>query len=399
MPHAYIDATFVKAASCLPNRKKTDYYDTSITGFLLEVRHTGGKTFYLKYRTTHHDLRQHKIADARSVSCEKARQTAQKLRSVVVLGGDPSEDRKVMRAVPTLSEFVLKEYIPLVQRTRRNVSSTLSFLHRHLLPKFGTLHMDQLTPGMIREYHQVLLEKGYAPAMANKLPIILTVIYNTAKRMKVPGSDRNPANDVKLFTLNNARERYLTGEETQRLMDSLDLCLNPQLKPFIQILLLTGARKSEIRLARIEHVSLERKTIFVPLSKIGRSRYIYLSAQAIEVIKSLPRYPDCPWLIPNPKTMLPYSEAGHFVGWRNALKRAGLSDVRLHDLRHTAASVMVQANVPILTVSRILGHTQIKTSLRYSHLAEANLLAATETASNVLGNLGNVQKSPALEQN
>lgn len=398
MPHAYIDANFVKAATCLPNRKKTDYYDTSITGFLLEVRHTGGKTYYLKYRSSHHDLRQHKIADAKSVSCEKARQTAQKLRSVVVLGGDPSEDRKVMRAVPTLSEFVLQEYIPLVHRTRRNVSSTLSFLHRHLLPKFGTLHMSQLNSEMIREYHQVLLEKGYAPAMANKLPIIITVIYSTAKRMKVPGSERNPANDVKLFTV-NARERYLTGEETQRLMDAVDQSLNSLLKPFLSLLLLSGARKREILDARWEHISLERKTIWVPLSKIGTSRYIYLSAQAIEVIRSLPRYPNCPWLIPNPKTLLPYSDAGLFVAWNNARKRAGLADVRLHDLRHTAASVMVQANVPIFTVSRILGHTQIKTTQRYSHLAEDTLLAATETASNVLGNLGNLQKSPVLDQN
>lgn len=398
MPHAYIDATFVKAASCLPNRKKTDYYDTSITGFLLEVRKTGGKTYYLKYRTAHHDLRQHKIADARSVSCEKARQTAQKLRSVVVLGGDPSEDRKLIRAVPTISEFVEQEYIPLIQRTRRNISSSLSFLHRHLLPMVGNLHLDQLAPATIREYHQVLLEKGYAPAMANKLPIMLTVIYNTAKRMKVPGSDRNPASEVKPFVC-SVRERYLTAEETQRLMGALDLSLNMQLKAIVSLLLLSGARKNEILRARLEHVSLERRTLWVPLSKIGTSRYIYLSAQAIEVIRSLPQYPNCPWLIPNPKTLVPYSDSGLFVAWRNALKRANLADVRLHDLRHTAASVMVQANVPIFTVSRILGHTQIKTTQRYSHLAEETLLAATETASNVLGNLGNLKKSPVLEQN
>ncbi len=396
MPHAYIDAAFVKAASCLPNRKKTDYYDTSIVGFLLEVRHTGGKTFYLKYRSSHHDLRQHKIADARSISCEKARLSAQKLRSVVVLGGDPSEDRKVMRAVPTLQEFVLQDYIPLVQRTRRNVSSSLSFLHRHMLPKFGALHMDQLTPAMIRDYHQDLLEKGYAPAMANKLPIMLTVIYNTARRMKVPGTDRNPAIEVKRFQLNNARERFLTSAETQRLMDALDQSLNPQLKPFVSLLLLTAARKREILDARWEHISLERKTLWVPLSKIGKSRYIYLSSQAIEVISRLPRYPNCPWMIPNPKTLLPYSDAGLYVTWNNARQRANLADVRLHDLRHTAASVMVQANVPIFTVSRILGHTQIKTTQRYSHLAESTLLAATETASSVLGNL---QKTPVVEQN
>ena len=101
-------------------------------------------------------------------------------------------------------------------------------------------------------------------------------------------------------------------------------------------------------------------------------------------------------MIPNPKTLLPYSDAGLYVTWYNARQRANLADVRLHDLRQTAASVMVQANVPIFTVSRILGHTQIKTTQRYSHLAEDTLLAATETASSVLGNL---QRSPVLEQN
>jgi integrase len=360
----------------------------------LEVRSTGGKTYYLKYRTPHHDLRQHKIGDAKSITFDKARQSAQKLRSIVVLGGDPAEDRKVLRAVPTLSEYVEQTYIPTIQRTRRNVSSSLSFLRRHLLPKFGSLHLDQLTSEMIREYHLVLLEKGYAPAMANKLPIMLTVIYNSAKKLKIPGTDRNPATEVKPFTLNNARERYLTPEEIKRLMDALDLSLNTQLKSIVSLLLLTGARKREILDARWEHVDFDRRTLWVPLSKIGKSRYIYLSAQAVDLIRSLPRFPQCQWMIPNPKTLLPYADAGFFVSWNNARKRAGLPEVRLHDLRHTAASVLVQANVPIFTVSRILGHTQIKTTQRYSHLAEETLLAATETASNALGILGVANSHP-----
>lgn len=399
MPNVSLDAIFVRNAVCPDGKGKIDYYDKSITGFIVEVRSSGGKTFHLRYRDTHGKLRQHKIGDAKSISCEKARQAAQKLRSIVVLGGDPAENRKVLRAVPTLSEYVLQRYIPHIQRTRRNVSSTLSFLHRHLLPKFGSLHMDELTPEMIREYHQVILDKGYAPAMANKLPIMLTVIYNSARRLKIPGTDRNPANEVKLFTLNNARERYLTPEEIQRLMDALDLSLNTQLKSIVSLLLLTGARKREILDARWEHIDLDRRTLWVPLSKIGKSRYIYLSVQAVDLIRSLPRFPKCAWMIPNPKTLLPYADAGFFVSWNNARKRAGLPEVRLHDLRHTAASVMVQANIPIYTVSRILGHTQVKTTARYSHLAEDTLLAATETASSVLGILGNVKQLPALEQN
>lgn len=383
MPNADLSAAYVASAVCPEGRSKIDYYDNAITGFVLEVRRTGGKTFYLRYRDVHGKLRQHKIGDAKSLTYDKARQAAQRLRSRVVLGENPAEDRKISRTVPTLQEVVEQKYIPNVREHRRNYSSTISFLYKHLLPTLGELHLDEVTPEKISAVHQALRDEGYALATANRLPIFLKTIYNLCRRQKVPGSSINPANAVQLFQVNNARERYLTPEEIQRLRDALEVSENPQLKFIVPLLLLLGCRKRELLDARWEYVDLDRRRLYVPLSKSGKPRNIPLSMQAVEMIKRLPRWAGCPYVIPNPTTLKPYVSL--YVAWHNARKRAGLGEVRIHDLRHTAASMLVQSNVPIYTVSKILGHTQLKTTERYSHLADETLLAAADTAATAMG--------------
>ena len=388
-----MDQAFVRSAQCPDVKSKIDYYDQAITGFMLEVRHTGGKTYYLRYRDVHGKLRQHKIGDAKSLTYDKARQAAQRLRSQVVLGEDPAADRKTQRTIPTLKEVVEQRYIPDVEQHRRNFSSTLSFIHNHLLPALGHLHLDEVTPEKISSAHQDLREHGYALATCNRLPIMLKTIYNLCNRQKVPGSSPNPANAVQLFQVNNARERYLTPEEIERLRSALELSENPQLKFIVPLLLLLGCRKRELLDARWEFVDLDRRTLYVPLSKSGKSRNIPLSMAAVEMLKQLPKWSGCPYVIPNPQTLKPYVSL--YEPWHNARTRAGLADVRIHDLRHTAASMLVQANVPIYTVSKILGHTQLKTTERYAHLADDTLLAAADTAASAMGNLWGVVKTQA----
>ena len=106
MPNVNLDAQFVRDADCQEGRGKTDYYDNAITGFILEVRATGGKTYSLRYRDPYGKQRQHKIGDAKAITFDKARQAAEKLRSKVVLGENPAEDKKALRQVPTLAEFI-----------------------------------------------------------------------------------------------------------------------------------------------------------------------------------------------------------------------------------------------------------------------------------------------------
>jgi len=112
------------------------------------------------------------------------------------------------------------------------------------------------------------------------------------------------------------------------------------------------------------------------MSKTGKSRHVPLSEAAINVINQLPQFEACPWLVPNPETRLPFVSIKH--SWQTARKAAGLGDLHIHDLRHSAASFMINAGIDLYAVGKVLGHADHKSTMRYSHLANETLLAAVE---------------------
>lgn len=392
MPVTQLSAQVCQAATCMEGRAKTDYYDTTVTGFILTVTANGSKVYSLRYRDEHNKQRQFKIGDAKSITFDKARQTAQKLRAKTVLGENPAEDRQALRKVPTLAEFVADTYIPDIRKHRRNYQSTISFINIHILPKFGAKHLDEITSEMLSDAHQALREKGYALAMANKLPIVFRVMYNLGKKLKVQGTAVNPADGVKLFVTNNAKERYLSAEETQRLHEALERSANPQLKYIVPLMLMFGCRKRELLDAKWVDMDLERRNWYIPMSKTGKARNIPISTKAVEMLRQLPRWDGCPYVVPNPDTKKPYGNL--FCCWDTARKRAGLPDVRMHDLRHSFASNLVNSGQSIYVVSKLLGHTQVKTTARYSHLSDATLLSAVDAAAMAME-----PKTPANLQN
>jgi integrase len=178
-------------------------------------------------------------------------------------------------------------------------------------------------------------------------------------------------------------ERFLTAEETQRLREALKDSDNSQLQYIVPLLLLTGVRKRELLDARWENVDLARRTWRIPLCKTGKARHVPLSSAAIIIFQQLPRWTICPYVIPNPKTQKPYVSI--YCSWNTARIKAGLSDVRVHDLRHTTASNMVNGGRSIYEVAKVLGHTQLKTTQRYAHLSQETLLAAVDAAAETSG--------------
>lgn len=383
MPNVNLDARCVRTAACLEGKSKTDYYDNAITGFILEVRSTGGKTYHLRYRDAHGKQRQHKIGDAQSISFDKARQAAQVLRSRVVLGESPAEERKTKRSIPTLAEFSADRYMPFVKGYKKSWDSDDSYLRNHLLPKFGSLHLDQVTQEAAIEFHHGMRAAGYAFATCNRMIILLRYMYNLGKKWKIPGAESNPTAGVPLYEANNARERFLTAQETQRLRLALEHSENPQLRYIVPLLLLSGARKRELLEAKWAHFDLERRTWRIPTSKTGKARHVPLSAAVLSVLAQVPRWEGCAYVVPNPKTREPYVSV--FCSWNTARKQAGLPEVRMHDLRHSMASNMVNSGRSIYEVAKVLGHTQIKTASRYSHLSQATLLDAVDAAANATG--------------
>ncbi|WP_319586761.1 site-specific integrase [uncultured Desulfobulbus sp.] len=383
MPKLALNAQFVNSITCPPGKSKENYYDVAVTGFILEVRASGGKTYALRYKDQHGRQIQHKIGDAQSISFDKAKNAAKVLRSKVVLGEDPSAEKRIKKMVPTLDAFVRDSYVPFIMTDKRSWQSDLTLLDNHILPRFGALHLDKITEQAINDFKHSMVSKGYKMGYANRSLVLIKYLFNLALKWDTPGVTTNPAKDVKLFQANNERTRFLTAEETQLLLAELDKSRNKQIRFVVPLLLLLGCRKRELLDSKWEDIDLDRRTWRIPMSKSGKARHVPLSKVAIEILNQLPQWEGCPYVVPNPDTKLPFVMIQR--AWDNARKAAGLPEVRMHDLRHSMASNMVNSGRSIYEVAKVLGHSQLKTSMRYSHLSQETLLAAVDAAATATG--------------
>jgi len=182
----------------------------------------------------------------------------------------------------------------------------------------------------------------------------------------------------------SVKERFLSTEEVQRLYGVLTRSDNMMLQYIIPMLILTGARKREVLDARWEDFDYERRLWRIHTTKLGKPRFVPMSDGVMILLESLPRF-GCQWAFPNPKKLKPFVSIFH--SWHSARCEAGLADVRIHDLRHSYASFLVNAGRSLYEVQRLLGHTQIKTTQRYAHLSHDTLMDATNSVNTALSGM------------
>jgi integrase len=382
MPKVALDTVVVRNAWCPPNQARLDLYDTAITGFMLEIRQSGLKTYYLRYRNVRGSQKQVRIGDAQTLTFKQAKTIAQRFKTRLLLGEDILEQKKALKQVPKLEEFVKDYFLPYIKQYKRGWKTNVSMLKNHILPEFGSLYLDEITQTAIIKLHCLMKEKGYAAVTCNNAVIMIRYMFNSAKKWEVHGADVNQAKGIALFEVNNQRERYLTKEEVTRLKEAIYLSGNTQLKYIVSLLLFTGCRKRELLDAKWEHFDLDRRSWRIPTSKSGKSRYVPISDTMLTILFQIPRFESCPYLLPNPKTLKPFNTV--YFAWNLARTRAGLADLRMHDLRHSFASFLINANRSLYEIQSILGHTQISTTQRYAHLTQKTLIEAANAVDDVI---------------
>ena len=375
MPKAKLDYAFAATAECEPGKTKTDWYDETITGFVLECRASGGRTYYLRYQDQGGRQKQHKIGRYQDVRFADAKKKALQLRSEVVMGGDPGASKALAKSIPLYSELAAM-HLADAKLHQRSYADTEMYVRRHILPKWGRMRLTDINSRSVAQWLSEKQASGLAPATVEKIRVIFGRSFVLGSRWDVPGCDRNPTRGAPRKPLNNARERFLTAEEAARLRLAVAESQNPQLQHIVGLLLLTGARVRELLDARWEHVDVERRAWLIPTSKTGKPRYVPLSSAALAILETLPRFKGCPWLVPNPETLKPFVSIRH--GWLRAIRVARLPGLRIHDLRHSAASFMVNSGVDLFAVGKVLGHASYQSTQRYSHLANDTLLRAVE---------------------
>jgi integrase len=380
-----LSASFVRTCECPAGRRKIDFFDVKTPGLMLEVRNSGGRTFYQRYRDQRGRERQYKIGAADILTIKQARRKAREVLAQALLGADPQDKRKEMRTIPALREFVTTQYVPFAMNAKRSWRTDETLLRIHILPTLGKKHLDEISNRDIAELLRKLRQDGYATGTTNRVLVLLRYVYNLAKKWGVPGVVDNPAVGLKTAP-DVCRERFLTAEEAQRLLKALATDENRVAAKAINLLLLTGARRNEVTKAKWDYVDFNRKTLLVPISKTGRARIIALSGAAIELLRSIERLPDNPYIFPSPTTGRPCPSL-HFP-WLRIRKNSGLTDLRLHDLRHSFASFLVNEGVSLYVVQGLLGHTQPRMTQRYAHLAQKTLLDAAELVPSALRGAG-----------
>lgn len=289
----------------------------------------------------------------------------------------------------SIEAFVQTIYLPCVQVRKRSWRVDARILRTYIVPVFGPLRFAGLTRGMVESWLYRLRGRGLAPSSCNRIFAVFRNLCSLAQEYGLLPEGGSPCAGIQECKVWTRRERYLSTAEARRLMAAL-VASPRQEAQALSLLLLTGARKNEILKARWEYVHLEQRLLTVPLSKSGKTRHILLSDEAVKVIRSLRRLAGCPWLFPGKDAARPLADLYGF--WNTLRRKVGLGDVRIHDLRHSFASLLVNAGHSLYEVQHLLGHSTPRTTMRYAHLGQERLRAAAEAVSACLTLTGGRRK-------
>ena len=377
MPKLDLTQAFVKKTKVPESLNSIDHYDERMPGLLLKVLPSGRKTYYIRYKNPKKVNCQRKIGNAEILSLSQARALARRKLAEVAMGEDPFKDAPVNLS-PTLEAFAENDYIPYVKTYKKSWEMDISRIRNHLLPYFGIMRMKDIEK---RDVVQLINDQlpTYKPGSINRVIILLRYMFNLAIKWEIEGVFRNPTAGIPLLKENNQVERFLSAEEAKALLIAIKASKNPMLQHIVSMLILTGARKREVLDAKWEDFDMERTSWRIPNTKAGKARIVPLSDTATALLTKLRKKKRSPYAFANPITLKPYKSI--YYSWHTARKEAGLDDVRIHDLRHSFASFLVNAGRSLYEVQTLLGHTQIKTTQRYAHLSTTSLRAASNEVS------------------
>ena len=358
-------------------------WDRALTGFGVRVYPSGAKVYVVQTRgpagTKRITVGRHGV-----IGADEARRRAALIVARVRAGEDPAERREPKPQGPTLAslaERYLREHVAVRCKPSTAAQYRLA-IERYIVPALGQMAVSSIKRGHVADLQHALRDR---PAMANLVVATLARLIDQAAAWGAVRETANPCRSAQKYRAQK-RERFLTDAEFRRLGRALDeLEATARISPFaaaaIRLLMLTGCRRNEILTLRWDDVRLDAKELKLRDSKTG-PRTVSLSAEAADVLAALERLPHNPWVIPGTRPGQRLSSI--FAPWRRVRARAGLDDVRIHDLRHSYASRALALGESLPVIAKLLGHAQIQTTARYTHLTrDAVKDAATRVADDI----------------
>jgi len=364
-------------------KRKVRAFHPRMRGLFAEFRATC-VTFFLRYSDARGRRRDFRLGRWGDLTWEQLLRRSEEVRAAVTLGNDPAAEREGRRKMPTLAEFVSGSYLPFVRDRLRSFVNIEAMARRKIIPTLGAKALDEVTRQDVQAFRRALVAEGLSNAFVNRHLALLRRVFTLACEWGVLDG-KNPAAKPGMLPERH-REVYLDPRQLRALLVCLGNDRDTTAAALIALLALTGARKSEGLQAQWQHIDFERAQWTVPLSKSGHTRHIPLSPAAIALLQRLPRVAG------NPFVFVGRKPGTHLIevrgAWERCKKAADLpANVTLHTLRHSFASTLINLGRPLEVIGKILGHRQLSTTSRYSHLSGEVLLQAAIVVGEVaLGN-------------
>ena len=371
MPNARLTESRIEGLK--PRKSPYDVRDTELKGFGVRVLSSGSKRFFV--HSQHEGRRIWKtVGDAGSIGLEEARRQAAHLLAAIRRDETPAlpEDRLFEAVAEEVFDRYGRHWKSGTMKVNRN------YLRNTILPRFGGMNIADITRQDVQRWFVSLRA---TPVAADRSVPILSVIMRQAELYGYRPEGSNPCTGVRRYR-RKGRERFLSGPELYRLAHVLDAHekRQPRDVAFILLLLFTGCRITEM--VTLQWSDYRERHLFLRDGKTG-PRTVWLSSAARTTLDGLPRQGK--WVFPSSQRSGPLSSAIFSKFWSRVRKEAGLADVRIHDLRHTYASIAIAQGETVTTVSRLLGHNDPETTLKYAHLSDRSICSATDALADILG--------------
>jgi len=365
-------------------------FDSEVNGFGIRVMPSGKKSYVVQYRSGGRTRRM-VIGRHGTVTSDEARKEAIRRLGEVARGDDPSLQRGERRRAPTvayLCDRFMEEHANQKLKPRTIITYT-SQIKNYIRPKLGSFKIEDVRRADIAALHHSLRDRPY---QANRVVMLISKMFNLAELWDLRTEGTNPCRMIPK-NRERSRERFLSQTELMRFGQVFGEAIatgleTPHVIAAYQLLLLTGCRLREIQTLQWDHVT--HTHLELPDSKTGKRR-IPLSPDALTIFENLPRTAGNPYVIEGKHVDTHITDLER--PWRRLREAAGMPEVRIHDLRHTFASMAVMNGVDLLMVGKILGHSNYQTTMRYAHLADAPVRAAADKVSGLMA--GAIMTAPA----
>jgi integrase len=356
----------IDALALPPQGKRLWVYDGRVRGLALQVTSTGAKSFYV-VRKVEGRTEFIRLGAYPDLTIEQARNRAQAVNGEIARGINPAEQRREKRREWTLGEL-WADYLEHHAKVHKKSWRENEGQFRRYLQPWANRKLSSIKRTEVKALH-ARVGQDHGHYAANRLLGLLRHMVNYPMLTRGVKLSENPASGVKPFR-EEKRERWLAAEELPAFFRAVAEETNPDIRDYVMLSLLTGARQFNVLSMRWGEIDLERAVWAIPALKFktGKPLVIPLAVQAVEILEARKRaYGHTGYVFPST------GKTGHLVepkaGWARLLKRAGLENLRLHDLRHTLASWQVSQGASLAIIGKGLGHNSTVTTARYAHLA------------------------------